>query len=95
MKESFCFVKVKIVTISPSHQKQSIWYCQNIILPLQVGSLISMRLILRTELRRAEVFEIQPENDVCNSYGIDSVWGLGDKVQSSSWLLEKYLNIAE
>ena len=36
-----------------------------------------------------------PENDVCNSYGIDSVWGLGDKVQSSSWLLEKYLNIAE
>ena len=36
-----------------------------------------------------------PENDVCNSYGIASVWGLGDKVQSSSWLLEKYLNIAE
>jgi len=36
-----------------------------------------------------------PENDVCNSYGIDSVWGLGEKVQSSSWLLEKYLNIAE
>ena len=36
-----------------------------------------------------------PENDVCNSYGIDSVWGLGDKIQSSSWLLEKYLNIAE
>jgi len=36
-----------------------------------------------------------PENDVCNSYGIDSVWRLGDKIQSSSWLLEKYLNIAE
>ena len=36
-----------------------------------------------------------PENDVCNSYGIDSVWGLGEKIQSSSWLLEKYLNIAE
>tara|TARA_B100000925_G_scaffold2202_1_gene1713 strand:- start:2418 stop:2894 length:477 start_codon:yes stop_codon:yes gene_type:complete len=36
-----------------------------------------------------------PENDVCNSYGIESVWGLGDKIQSSSWLLEKYLNIAE
>ena len=36
-----------------------------------------------------------PENDVCDSYGIDSVWGLGEKVQSSSWLLEKYLNIAE
>ena len=36
-----------------------------------------------------------PENDVCNTYGIESVWGLGDKIQSSSWLLEKYLNIAE
>jgi len=36
-----------------------------------------------------------PENSVCESLGIDSVWGLGEKVQSSSWLLEKYLNIAE
>ena len=36
-----------------------------------------------------------PENDVCETFGIDSVWGLGEKVQSSSWLLEKYLNIAE
>ena len=36
-----------------------------------------------------------PENDVCKTYGIDSVWGLGKKIQSSSWLLEKYLNIAE
>ena len=36
-----------------------------------------------------------PENDVCNSYGIESAWGLGKKIQSSSWLLEKYLNIAE
>jgi len=36
-----------------------------------------------------------PENSVCDSLGIDSVWGLGDKIQSSSWLLEKYLNIAE
>ena len=36
-----------------------------------------------------------PENDVCDSYGIESVWGLGEKIQSSSWLLEKYLNIAE
>jgi cytidyltransferase-like protein len=36
-----------------------------------------------------------PENSVCDSFGIDSVWGLGDKVQSSSWLLEKYLNLAE
>jgi cytidyltransferase-like protein len=36
-----------------------------------------------------------PENSVCDVLGIDSVWGLGDKVQSSSWLLEKYLNLAE
>lgn len=36
-----------------------------------------------------------PENSVCDSLGIDSVWGLGDKIQSSSWLLEKYLNLAE
>ena len=36
-----------------------------------------------------------PENSVCNSFGIDSVWALGEKVQSSSWLLEKYLNLAE
>ena len=36
-----------------------------------------------------------PENDTCDSYGISSVWGLGEKIQSSSWLLEKYLNIAE
>ena len=31
-----------------------------------------------------------PEEDYCDGYGIDMVWGLGDKVQSSSWLLEKY-----
>lgn len=35
------------------------------------------------------------EEEVCKSWDIDLVWGLGDKVQSSSWLLEKYLNIAE
>jgi len=34
------------------------------------------------------------EEDVCKGYGIDLVWGLGDKVQSSSWLLEKYNNTA-
>jgi len=34
------------------------------------------------------------EEDVCKGYGIDLVWGLGDKVQSSSWLLEKYNNSA-
>ena len=33
------------------------------------------------------------EEDVCNTLGVDLVWGLGDKVQSSSWLLEKYNNI--
>jgi cytidyltransferase-like protein len=33
-----------------------------------------------------------PENDVCNAYGIESVWRLGDKIQSSSWLLEKFSN---
>ncbi len=36
-----------------------------------------------------------PENTTCDFLGIDSVWGLGDKVQSSSWLLEKYLNLAQ
>jgi D-beta-D-heptose 7-phosphate kinase/D-beta-D-heptose 1-phosphate adenosyltransferase len=33
-----------------------------------------------------------PEISVCDLYGIESVWGLGDKIQSSSWLLEKFLN---
>lgn len=33
-----------------------------------------------------------PENSVCDSYGIESVWGLGNKIQSSSWLLEKFSN---
>ena len=33
------------------------------------------------------------EEDVCKGWGIDLVWGLGDKVQSSSWLLEKYNNL--
>ena len=34
------------------------------------------------------------EEDICKGYGIDLVWGLGDKIQSSSWLLEKYNNAA-
>jgi len=34
------------------------------------------------------------EEDVCSTWGIDLVWGLGDKVQSSSWLLDKYNNAA-
>ena len=35
-----------------------------------------------------------PEEDYCNSMGVDMVWNLGKKVQSSSWLLEKYNNQA-
>lgn len=35
-----------------------------------------------------------PETETCKSLGIDLVWGLGDKIQSSSWLLEKYSNNA-
>ena len=35
-----------------------------------------------------------PEEDYCNSYDIDMVWNLGDKVQSSSWLIEKATNSA-
>ena len=35
-----------------------------------------------------------PEEDYCNSMGISMVWNLGEKVQSSSWLLEKYYNKA-
>tara|TARA_Y100001973_G_C5196518_1_gene334630 strand:+ start:1730 stop:2326 length:597 start_codon:yes stop_codon:yes gene_type:complete len=33
-----------------------------------------------------------PEADYCDSMGVDMVWGLGKKVQSSSWLLEKFNN---
>lgn len=33
-----------------------------------------------------------PEEDYCNSMEVDVVWGLGKKVQSSSWLLEKFQN---
>jgi len=35
-----------------------------------------------------------PEEDYCNSMGVDMVWNLGDKIQSSSWLLEKATNSA-
>ena len=35
-----------------------------------------------------------PEEEYCNSMGVDMVWNLGKKVQSSSWLLEKYQNSA-
>ena len=30
-----------------------------------------------------------PERHVCEQFGIELIDGLGDKIQSSSWLLEK------
>tara|TARA_R110000765_G_scaffold35714_1_gene80194 strand:+ start:2715 stop:3377 length:663 start_codon:yes stop_codon:yes gene_type:complete len=33
-----------------------------------------------------------PEADYCDSMEVEMVWGLGKKVQSSSWLLEKFNN---
>ena len=30
-----------------------------------------------------------PEEDVCNLHGIQLVYGFGDKIQSSSWILQK------
>lgn len=33
-----------------------------------------------------------PEKEVCRQYGIELIDGLGDKIQSSSWLLGKKLN---
>ena len=33
--------------------------------------------------------EVSPETDICNKYGIKCVDGLGDKIQSSSWLLKR------
>ena len=35
-----------------------------------------------------------PEEEYCNSMGVEMVWNLGEKIQSSSWLLEKYQNSA-
>ena len=35
-----------------------------------------------------------PEEEYCNTMDVDMVWNLGKKVQSSSWLLEKYNNSA-
>lgn len=34
-----------------------------------------------------------PEVDVCVEEGIDVEYGFGDKIQSSSWILEKYFKI--
>ena len=33
-----------------------------------------------------------PELNVCNTLGIELIDGLGDKIQSSSWLLKKKFN---
>lgn len=33
--------------------------------------------------------EIIPEKDICEKLGIKLIDGMGDKIQSSSWLLEK------
>ena len=33
-----------------------------------------------------------PESEYCDSMGVDMVWGLGKKIQSSSWLLERANN---
>ena len=30
-----------------------------------------------------------PEREICNQFGIELIDGLGDKIQSSSWLLGK------
>lgn len=35
-----------------------------------------------------------PEEDYCNSMGVAMIWNLGKKIQSSSWLLEKFNNQA-
>lgn len=35
-----------------------------------------------------------PEEDVCNMNGIKIVYGSGDKVQSSSWILKKSVEVA-
>ena len=35
-----------------------------------------------------------PEEDYCKSMDVDMVWNLGEKIQSSSWLVEKYQNSA-
>ena len=60
---------IEKVAVCPSHQRQNIWYYHDIILPLQITGrrLISIRSMIRTGPRAsAEVFVIQPKNDVCN-----------------------------
>ena len=68
-KNLFCFIKVETVTVCLSHQRQNIWYCRDIIFPLQTTGrrLISIRSMIRTGPRAsAEVFVIPSNNDVCN-----------------------------
>ena len=36
--------------------------------------------------------ENTPEHAVCKELGIESVYGLGDKIQSSSWLTKNFTN---
>ena len=36
--------------------------------------------------------ETIPEKEICEQYGIELIDGLGDKIQSSSWLLDENLN---
>lgn len=35
-----------------------------------------------------------PEETICNQNGIELVYGFGDKIQSSSWIIEKSVKIA-
>ena len=36
--------------------------------------------------------ETIPEKEICEQFGIELIDGLGDKIQSSSWLLDENLN---
>lgn len=38
--------------------------------------------------------ETIPEKEICEQFGIELIDGLGDKIQSSSWLLDEKLNTA-
>lgn len=38
--------------------------------------------------------ETIPEKEICEQFGIELIDGLGDKIQSSSWLLDENLNTA-
>lgn len=38
--------------------------------------------------------ETIPEKEICEQFGVELIDGLGDKIQSSSWLLDENLNTA-